>query len=107
LVQKVSDFLRCASVGAVNYGFVYCKQKSWVKNYFLQFSVGICMIVFGLSTFLGFCFALMLKQVMMGSLLSNTILQLHEQYARSRFHRHYFVSSSNELSAFESGVTAK
>jgi MFS family permease len=77
------------------------------------FGFGVCMIVFGLSTYFWLSvFALFISGALDGisMVVRQTILQLRTpDHMRGRVAsvNSMFVGSSNELGAFESGVTAK
>lgn len=93
--------------------YVGLNRKAGVKLLTAIFIFGICMIVFGLSKiFWVSVFALFLSGLVDGVsvVIRNTILQLHTpDHMRGRVSsvNSIFVGSSNELGAFESGVTAK
>jgi MFS family permease len=83
------------------------------KLLFAVFGFGICMIVFGLSTYFWLSvIALFLSGAVDGvsMIIRQTILQLKtpdNMRGRVASVNSMFVGSSNELGAFESGVTAK
>ncbi len=83
------------------------------KLLFSVFAFGICMIVFGLSTYFWLSvIALFLSGAVDGvsMIIRQTILQLKtpdNMRGRVASVNSMFVGSSNELGAFESGVTAK
>jgi MFS family permease len=83
------------------------------KLLFAVFCFGICMIVFGLSTYFWLSvIALFLSGAVDGvsMIIRQTILQLKtpdNMRGRVASVNSMFVGSSNELGAFESGVTAK
>lgn len=93
--------------------YIGLNRKAGVKLLTAIFIFGICMIVFGLSKiFWVSVFALFLSGLVDGVsvVIRNTILQLHTpDHMRGRVSsvNSIFVGSSNELGAFESGVTAK
>ncbi len=88
-------------------------RKAGLKLLITIFGFGICMIVFGLSTwFWVSVIALFLSGVTDGisMVIRQTILQLRTPDAmrgRVASVNSIFVGSSNELGAFESGLTAK
>ena len=89
-------------------------HKNAGKNLlFAVFGFGICMIVFGLSTYFWLSvIALFLSGAVDGvsMIIRQTILQLKtpdNMRGRVASVNSMFVGSSNELGAFESGVTAK
>ena len=88
-------------------------KNAGVKLLSAIFIFGLCIIVFGLSEiFWVSVFALFLSGVADGVsvVIRNTILQLHtpdNMRGRVSSVNSIFVGSSNELGAFESGVTAK
>jgi MFS family permease len=102
-----------AVVTMVLSAYISLNRKAGVKLLSAIFIFGICMIVFGLSTiFWVSVFALFLSGVADGVsvVIRNTILQLHtpdNMRGRVSSVNSIFVGSSNELGAFESGVTAK
>lgn len=102
-----------AVVTMVLSAYISLNRKAGVKLLSAIFLFGICMIVFGLSTiFWVSVFALFLSGVADGVsvVIRNTILQLHtpdNMRGRVSSVNSIFVGSSNELGAFESGVTAK
>ena len=102
-----------AVVTMVLSAYISLNRKAGVKLLSAIFVFGICMIVFGLSTiFWVSVFALFLSGVADGVsvVIRNTILQLHtpdNMRGRVSSVNSIFVGSSNELGAFESGVTAK
>lgn len=83
------------------------------KLLFAVFGFGVCMIVFGLSTYFWLSvIALFLSGAVDGvsMIIRQTILQLKtpdNMRGRVASVNSMFVGSSNELGAFESGVTAK
>jgi MFS family permease len=83
------------------------------KLLFVVFGFGVCMIVFGLSTYFWLSvMALFLSGAVDGvsMIIRQTILQLKtpdNMRGRVASVNSMFVGSSNELGAFESGVTAK
>jgi sugar phosphate permease len=93
--------------------YIGLNRKAGIKLLTAIFIFGLCMIVFGLSTiFWVSVFALFLSGLVDGVsvVIRNTILQLHTpDHMRGRVSsvNSIFVGSSNELGAFESGVTAK
>jgi len=88
-------------------------KKAGMKLLAAIFGFGICMIIFGLSTWFWISvIALFLSGVTDGisMVIRQTILQLRTPDAmrgRVASVNSMFVGSSNELGAFESGVTAK
>jgi MFS family permease len=102
-----------AVVTMVLSAYISLNRKAGVKLLSAIFIFGICMIVFGLSAiFWVSVFALFLSGVADGVsvVIRNTILQLHtpdNMRGRVSSVNSIFVGSSNELGAFESGVTAK
>lgn len=88
-------------------------KKAGKKLLFAVFGFGICMIVFGLSTYFWLSvIALFLSGAVDGvsMIIRQTILQLKtpdNMRGRVASVNSMFVGSSNELGAFESGVTAK
>jgi len=104
------------AVGAVLIAFVILKYPiKWHAGYTLLFCVagfGICMIVFGLSTNIYLsCLVLALSGVFdnISVVIRRTILQVYTPNAmRGRVSavESIFISSSNEIGEFESGVTA-
>jgi MFS family permease len=102
-----------AVVTMVLSAYISLNRKAGVKLLSAIFVFGLCMIVFGLSTiFWVSVFALFLSGVADGVsvVIRNTILQLHtpdNMRGRVSSVNSIFVGSSNELGAFESGVTAK
>lgn len=93
--------------------YIGLNRKAGIKLLTAIFIFGLCMIVFGLSKiFWVSVFALFLSGLVDGVsvVIRNTILQLHTpDHMRGRVSsvNSIFVGSSNELGAFESGVTAK
>ena len=93
--------------------YVPLNKKAGMKLLVSIFLFGICMIVFGLSTIFWLSvFALFLSGVVDGvsMVIRQTILQLKTpDHMRGRVAavNSIFVGSSNELGAFESGLTAK
>lgn len=93
--------------------YISLNKKAGVKLLTAIFLFGICMIVFGLSEYFWLSvLALFLSGIVDGVsvVIRNTILQLHTpDHMRGRVSsvNSIFVGSSNELGAFESGVTAK
>lgn len=88
-------------------------RKAGIKLLGAIFMFGVCIIIFGLSEFFWISvLAMFLSGVFDGVsvVIRNTILQLHTpDHMRGRVAsvNSIFVGSSNELGAFESGVTAK
>ena len=88
-------------------------KNAGIKLLLAVFGFGICMIVFGLSTYFWLSVAaLFLSGALDGvsMIVRQTILQLKTpDHMRGRVAsvNSIFVGSSNELGAFESGVTAK
>jgi MFS family permease len=92
--------------------FFPLEKKPGIKLLFAIAGFGICMIVFGLSTW----FPLSLAMLVLGGMLDaisvvirGTILQLHtpdEMRGRVAAVNTMFISSSNELGEVESGYTA-
>ena len=88
-------------------------KKAGIKLLISIFGFGVCMIVFGISTWFWISvFALFFSGVLDGisMIIRQTILQLKTpDHMRGRVAsvNSMFVGSSNELGAFESGVTAK
>ena len=93
--------------------YISLNKNAGIKLLSAIFIFGICMIVFGLSTsFWLSVFALFLSGIVDGVsvVIRNTILQIHTpdtMRGRVSSVNSIFVGSSNELGAFESGVTAK
>lgn len=93
--------------------YVPLNKNAGMKLLVSIFLFGICMIVFGLSTIFWLSvFALFLSGVVDGvsMVIRQTILQLKTpDHMRGRVAavNSIFVGSSNELGAFESGLTAK
>ncbi len=93
--------------------YISLNKNAGIKLLSAIFMFGICMIVFGLSTsFWLSVFALFLSGIVDGVsvVIRNTILQIHTpdtMRGRVSSVNSIFVGSSNELGAFESGVTAK
>ena len=93
--------------------YISLNRKAGMKLLAAIFMFGICMIVFGLSKiFWVSVLALFLSGVFDGVsvVIRNTILQLHtpdNMRGRVASVNSIFVGSSNELGAFESGLTAK
>jgi MFS family permease len=93
--------------------YVLMNKNAGMKLLFSIFVFGICMIVFGLSTIFWLSvMALFLSGVVDGIsvVIRQTILQLKTpDHMRGRVAavNSIFVGSSNELGAFESGLTAK
>lgn len=93
--------------------YISLNRKAGIKLLAAIFMFGVCMIVFGLSTiFWVSVLAMFLSGVFDGVsvVIRNTILQLHtpdNMRGRVASVNSIFVGSSNELGAFESGVTAK
>ena len=93
--------------------YVSLNKKAGIKLLSAIFIFGICIIVFGLSKiFWVSVVALFLSGIVDGVsvVIRNTILQLHTpDHMRGRVSsvNSIFIGSSNELGAFESGVTAK
>ncbi len=88
-------------------------KNAGIKLLLAIFGFGMCMIVFGLSTWFWISvFALFFSGVLDGfsMIIRQTILQLKTpDHMRGRVAsvNSMFVGSSNELGAFESGITAK
>jgi MFS family permease len=110
--------LRAApAVGAILTMFVSAHlpfyKNAGIKLLFAIFGFGLCIIVFGLSTWFWLSvFALFMSGVTDGIsvVIRQTILQLKTpDHMRGRVAavNSIFVGSSNELGAFESGLTAK
>lgn len=93
--------------------YVSLNKKAGVKLLTAIFIFGVCIIIFGLSKiFWVSVVALFLSGIVDGVsvVIRNTILQLHTpDHMRGRVSsvNSIFIGSSNELGAFESGVTAK
>lgn len=93
--------------------YISLNRKAGIKLLGAIFMFGICIIVFGLSEIFWISvLAMFLSGVFDGVsvVIRNTILQLHTpDHMRGRVAsvNSIFVGSSNELGAFESGVTAK
>ncbi len=93
--------------------YVPLNKNAGMKLLFSIFAFGICIIVFGISTFFWVSvIALFLSGVVDGIsvVIRQTILQLKTpDHMRGRVAavNSIFVGSSNELGAFESGLTAK
>ncbi len=93
--------------------YISLNRKAGVKLLSAIFLFGICIIVFGLSTYFWVSVvALFFSGIFDGVsvVIRNTILQLHTpDHMRGRVAsvNSIFVGSSNELGAFESGITAK
>lgn len=93
--------------------YVTLNKKAGVKLLAAIFMFGICIIVFGLSKiFWVSVLAMFLSGIFDGVsvVIRNTILQLHtpdNMRGRVASVNSIFVGSSNELGAFESGLTAK
>jgi len=93
--------------------YVPLNKNAGMKLLFSIFAFGICIIVFGISTLFWLSvIALFLSGVVDGIsvVIRQTILQLKTpDHMRGRVAavNSIFVGSSNELGAFESGVTAK
>lgn len=93
--------------------YISLNKKAGIKLLGAIFMFGVCIIVFGLSTiFWVSVLALFLSGVFDGVsvVIRNTILQLHtpdNMRGRVSSVNSIFVGSSNELGAFESGLTAK
>lgn len=93
--------------------YISLNRKAGIKLLAAIFMFGVCMIVFGLSTiFWVSVLAMFLSGVFDGVsvVIRNTILQLHtpdNMRGRVASVNSIFVGSSNELGAFESGLTAK
>ena len=93
--------------------YISLNKNAGIKLLTAIFIFGICMIVFGLSQFFWLSvFALFLSGIVDGVsvVIRNTILQLHtpdNMRGRVASVNSIFIGSSNELGAFESGVTAK
>ena len=111
-------FLRAApAVGAfltmLVTAYVPLSKNAGIKLLGAIFGFGVCIIVFGLSTYFWISlFALFFSGVFDGIsvVIRQTILQLKTpDHMRGRVSavNSMFVGSSNELGAFESGLTAK
>jgi MFS family permease len=93
--------------------YITLNRKAGMKLLTAIFMFGVCMIVFGLSTiFWVSVLAMFFSGIFDGVsvVIRNTILQLHtpdNMRGRVASVNSIFVGSSNELGAFESGVTAK
>lgn len=93
--------------------YISLNRKAGIKLLGAIFMFGICIIIFGLSEIFWISvLAMFLSGVFDGVsvVIRNTILQLHTpDHMRGRVAsvNSIFVGSSNELGAFESGVTAK
>ena len=93
--------------------YITLNRNAGMKLLASIFMFGICIIVFGLSTiFWVSVLAMFLSGIFDGVsvVIRNTILQLHtpdNMRGRVASVNSIFVGSSNELGAFESGVTAK
>ncbi|WP_338377371.1 MFS transporter [uncultured Flavobacterium sp.] len=93
--------------------YISLNKKAGIKLLGAIFMFGVCIIVFGISTiFWVSVLAMFLSGVFDGVsvVIRNTILQLHTpDHMRGRVAsvNSIFVGSSNELGAFESGLTAK
>lgn len=93
--------------------YISLNRKAGIKLLGAIFMFGVCIIVFGISTIFWISvLAMFLSGVFDGVsvVIRNTILQLHTpDHMRGRVSsvNSIFVGSSNELGAFESGLTAK
>jgi MFS family permease len=93
--------------------YISLNRNAGIKLLSAIFLFGICIIVFGLSTYFWVSVvALFFSGIFDGVsvVIRNTILQLHTpDHMRGRVAsvNSIFVGSSNELGAFESGITAK
>ncbi len=93
--------------------YISLNKKAGIKLLTAIFMFGVCIIIFGLSKiFWVSVLALFFSGIFDGVsvVLRNTILQLHtpdNMRGRVASVNSIFVGSSNELGAFESGVTAK
>ncbi len=93
--------------------YISLNRKAGIKLLSAIFLFGICIIVFGISTYFWVSvIALFFSGIFDGVsvVIRNTILQLHTpDHMRGRVAsvNSIFVGSSNELGAFESGITAK
>ncbi len=93
--------------------YVSLNRKAGMKLLAAIFMFGVCILVFGLSTiFWVSVLAMFLSGIFDGVsvVIRNTILQLHtpdNMRGRVASVNSIFVGSSNELGAFESGLTAK
>ena len=93
--------------------YVPLNKNAGIKLLVAIFAFGLCIIVFGLSTYFWLSvFALFMSGVVDGIsvVIRQTILQLKTpDHMRGRVAavNSIFVGSSNELGAFESGLTAK
>lgn len=93
--------------------YISLNRKAGMKLLTAIFMFGVCIIVFGLSTiFWVSVLAMFFSGVFDGVsvVIRNTILQLHtpdNMRGRVASVNSIFVGSSNELGAFESGLTAK
>ena len=93
--------------------YISLNRKAGIKLLGAIFMFGICIIIFGLSEIFWISvLAMFLSGVFDGVsvVIRNTILQLHTpDHMRGRVAsvNSIFVGSSNELGAFESGLTAK
>lgn len=93
--------------------YISLNRKAGIKLLTAVFLFGVCIIIFGLSTiFWVSVLAMFFSGVFDGVsvVIRNTILQLHtpdNMRGRVASVNSIFVGSSNELGAFESGLTAK
>ena len=93
--------------------YITLNRKAGMKLLTAIFMFGVCIIIFGLSTiFWVSVLAMFFSGIFDGVsvVIRNTILQLHtpdNMRGRVASVNSIFVGSSNELGAFESGVTAK
>ena len=93
--------------------YISLNKKAGIKLLAAIFMFGVCIIVFGLSSlFWVSVLAMFLSGIFDGVsvVIRNTILQLHtpdNMRGRVASVNSIFVGSSNELGAFESGLTAK
>lgn len=93
--------------------YIPLNRKAGIKLLSAIFLFGVCIIVFGLSTFFWVSvLAMFFSGIFDGVsvVIRNTILQLHtpdNMRGRVASVNSIFVGSSNELGAFESGLTAK
>lgn len=93
--------------------YISLNKKAGIKLLAAIFMFGVCIIIFGLSTYFWVSvLAMFFSGVFDGVsvVIRNTILQLHtpdNMRGRVSSVNSIFVGSSNELGAFESGLTAK
>ena len=93
--------------------YISLNKKAGIKLLASIFLFGVCIIIFGLSTYFWVSvLAMFFSGIFDGVsvVIRNTILQLHtpdNMRGRVSSVNSIFVGSSNELGAFESGLTAK